>query len=221
MPPRPYFAPASFICVFHGIVMRKHEIEDRARDQMPVLTALQKPSLSAFFSQSPPDVNHPSLIHFSSMPLFKLETSPERYVHLLKKKDQEQIRPIVNYFISKVGHVVYLGGDAVRSLALSGRRQYKVLNILAIMTSSDIEKYSSILNNIISSNDGAFSMGLRYWIRKNRNDGCFKDIALARYIIEPRLEGLEKLLYLLRSSSIELDLTTQHAFSLAFGHELI
>jgi hypothetical protein len=77
------------------------------------------------------------------------------------------------------------------------------------------------MNSIISSNDGAFSMGLKYRVRKNRQDGCFKEIALARYFIEPRLEHLEKLLYPLRSSTIELNLTTQQKFSQAFGHEVL
>ncbi|HEX9137790.1 MAG TPA: hypothetical protein VF905_12720, partial [Nitrospirota bacterium] len=56
---------------------------------------------------------------------------------------------------------------------------------------------------------------------KNRQDGCFKEIALARYLIEPRLESLEKLLYPLRSSTIDLNLTTQQKFSQAFGNEVL
>jgi hypothetical protein len=170
----------------------------------------------SFFPQGPPNVNHPSLIHFSSTPLFRLEQCPEKYVHLLKKKDHQHIAHIVNYFIGKSGHVVYLGGDAVINLYLRGRKKYRSLNILAVLTGSDVENYASIMNNIISSNDGVFSMGLKYRVRKNRNNGCFKDIALARYIIEPRLEGPEKLLYPFRSSLIELDLTTEHRFSQAF-----
>jgi len=88
------------------------------------------------------------------------------------------------------------------------------------MTAADIEKYSCIMNNIISANDGAFSLGLKYQVKKNRCEGCFKEIALARYVIEPRLEGPEKLFYLFRPSSIELDLTTQQRFSDAFGLEV-
>ncbi|MGE5807492.1 MAG: hypothetical protein ACM32I_00020 [Nitrospirota bacterium] len=177
--------------------------------------------LSAFFSQNPPNVNHPSLIHFSSTPLFRLETCPEKYAHLLKKKDREYLGPIVNYFINKLGHVVFLGGDAVKNLYIHGRKKYKTLTLLAILTSSDLDKYASIMNSIISSNDGAFSMGLKYRVRKNRQDGCFKEIALARYLIEPRLESLEKLLYPLRSSTIDLNLTTQQKFSQAFGNEVL
>jgi len=171
---------------------------------------------SSFFPQSPPDVNHPSLIHFSSTPLFRLEQYPEKYVHLVKKKDHQHIASIVNYLIGKSGHVVYLGGDAVINLYLRGRKKYRSLNILAILTDSDIDNYTSILNNIISSNDGVFSMGQKYRVRKNRDSGCFKDIALARYVIEPRLEGPEKLLYPFRSSPIELDFTTEFRFSHAF-----
>ncbi len=77
------------------------------------------------------------------------------------------------------------------------------------------------MNNIISSNDGAFSMGFKYWVRKNRAEGCFRDIALGRYIIEPRLEGLQKLLFPIRPATIELDLTTHSKFVEAFGSELI
>ncbi len=179
-----------------------------------------KKGISAFFSPGPLDSGHPSLIHFSSTPLFRLERSPEKYAHLLKKKDIGHIQPIVNYFISNSDHVVYLGGDAVKNLYLRGRRKYRTLNILALLTGPDVDRYSWILTNIISSNDGAFSMGLKYTVKKNWQDGCFRDIACARYIIEPRLEGPEKLLYLLRSSSIELDLTTRQRFSEAYGVEV-
>ena len=179
-----------------------------------------KKSISAFFSHGPLNVSHPSLIHFSATPLFRLEKTPEKYCHILKKKDVEHVAPIVNYFISNSDHVVYLGGDAVKNLYLRGRKKYKMLNILALLTVAEVDRYSWILNNIISSNDGAFSMGLKYWVRKNRKEGCFKDIACSRYIIEPRLEGPEKLLYPLRSSSIELDLTTRQRFSEAFGVEV-
>lgn len=176
-------------------------------------------SFFAFFTHKSLDASHPSLIHFSTTPLFRLERSPEKYEHLLKKKDVEHIGPIVNYLIRQSGRVAYLGGEAVKNLYLHGKKKYKSLNILAILTCEDVDKYASIMNSIISSNDGAFSMGLKYRVRKNRCDGCFKDVALARYIIEPRLEGPEKLLYPLRSSAIELDLTTQNRFSDAFDFE--
>ncbi len=162
----------------------------------------------------------PLLIHFGSTLLFRLEGNPERYKHLLKKKDVEHIGPIVDYLIDDSGHAAYLGGDAVRNLYLHGRKKYKSLNILAVVPDhDDVDRYASIMDNIISANDGAFSMRLKYRVRKNRQDGCFKDIAQARYVIEPRLEGPEKLLYPFRSSTIELDLTTRKRFSGAFGAE--
>ena len=176
-------------------------------------------SISGFFSKTPLDDNIPEPIHFSSTPLFRIEKSPEKYAHLLKKKDQENIVPIVNYFISKSGCVAYMGGDVVRNLYLYGRRRYKTINILAILSSSDVDKYSCIMNNIISSNDGEFSLGFKYRVRKNRGEGCFKDVAQARYLIEPRLEGPEKLLFPFRPATIELDLTTQNRFSDFFGIE--
>lgn len=184
-------------------------------------SAVERPegrTTSVFAYKAGLDDSHPSLIHFSSTPLFRLENDPGKYLHLLKKKDTEHIGPIVNYLIRNSGHVAYLGGDAVKNLYLYGRKKYKALNILAILSDSDeVDKYSGIMNNIISSNDGAFSMKLKYRVRKNRCDGCFRDIAQARYIIEPRLEGPEKLLYPLRSSTIELDITTRKTFSEAFG----
>ena len=200
--------------------MLQPKTEDLAGHPKPAVEPPQKKSISAFFSHGPLGVNHPSLIHFSATPLFRLEKAPEKYAHLLKKKDVEHVAPIVDYFICNSDHVVYLAGDAVTNLYLRGRKKYKVLNILALLTGPDVDKYSWIMNNIISSNDGAFSMGLKYRVRKNRQDGCFKDIALARYIIEPRLEGPEKLLYPLRSSTIEIDLTTRDRFSQAFGVEV-
>ncbi len=196
------------------------KMENPTGHARPAAGSLPKKSISAFFSHGPLDVNHPALIHFSSTPLFRLEKAPEKYAHLLKKKDVEHIGPIVNYFISNSDHVVYLGGDAVKNLYLHGKRKYKLLNILALLTIPEVDRYSWILNNIISSNDGAFSMGLKYRVRKNRTEGCFRDISCARYIIEPRLEGLENILYPLRSSSIELDLTTRQRFSEAFGVEV-
>lgn len=180
----------------------------------------EKKDISAFLSKDPLDDHQPSLIHFSTSPLFRLEKDPEKYAHLLKKKDVEHIGPIVNYFIRGSGHVVYLGGDAVRNLYLHGRKKYRTLNMLAILAGEDADRYCCVMNNIISSNDGAFSMGLKYRVRKNRQDGCFRDIADARYVIEPRLEGPEKLLYPFRSSAIELDITTRHRFSHAFGVEV-
>jgi hypothetical protein len=200
--------------------MSHQNTEDLIRPPKPAAGPPEKKGISAFFSHGPLRASHPSLIHFSATPLFRLEKTPEKYAHLLKKKDIEHVCPIVNYFICNSEHVVYLGGDAVKNLYLHGRKKYKALNILALLTGPEVDKYSWILNNIISSNDGAFSMGFKYRVRKNRQDGCFKEIALARYIIEPRLEGPEKLLYPLRSSTIELDLTTRHRFSEAFGVEV-
>lgn len=53
-------------------------------------------------------------------------------------------------------------------------------------------KYSGVINNILSSNDGAFFDGLnKYLVRKNRKESCFGDIADERYILEPRLEVLK------------------------------
>jgi hypothetical protein len=200
--------------------MFRRKTEDLTKHPKSASELPENKCISAFFSPAPLDDNQPSLIHFSSTPLFRLEKCPEKYAHLLKKKDVKHIAPIVNYFISKSGHIVYLGGDVVKNLYFHSKKNYKVLNLLAILTSQDVDKYSSIMNSIISSNDGAFSMGFKYRVRKNRSDGCFKDIALARYIIEPRLEGPEKLLYPLRSSTIELDLTSQHRFYHAFGLEV-
>lgn len=197
--------------------MLQHKTEDMTGPLNQASERPEKKGLSAFFSKTPLDHNIPALIHFSSTPLFRLEKSPEKYAHLLKKKDRENIVPIVNYFISKSGYTAYLGGDVVRNLYLHGRRRYKAINLLVILSGPDVDKYSSIMNNIISSNDGEFSMGLKYRIRKNRGEGCFRDIALARYFIEPRLEGPEKLLFLFRPATIELDLTTQNRFSDFFG----
>jgi hypothetical protein len=180
----------------------------------------KKRNVLSFFSKlRPPCDSQPSLIHFNSVPLFRLEKTPEKYAHLLKKKDVMHIGPLVSYFIRNSGHAVYLGGDAVRNFYLHGRRKYKALNMLAILTSDDIDKYTFIMNNIISSNDGAFSLGFKYMVRKNRAAGCFKEVAVARYIIEPSLDGLDKLLYLFRPAPIELDLTTRDRCSQAFGGE--
>lgn len=200
--------------------MFRHKAEDLTGHLKQASEPTERKTRSAFLSQAPPDDDQPSLIHFSSTPLFRLEKCPGKYAHLLKKKDLMHIGPIVNYLIGNSGHVVYLGGDAVKNLYLHGKRKYKTLNILAILTSHDVDRYSDIMNNIISSNDGAFSMGWKYRVRKNRHDGCFKEIAHARYIIEPRLEGPEKLLYPFRPATIELDLATQHKFFHAFGVEV-
>ncbi len=198
-------------------MMFPNRTEDIARQPGSDAAQPRHKSLAAFFSHRHLDASHPSLIHFSATPLFRLEKSSEKYAHLLKKKDVENVGPIVNYLISQSGHTAYLGGDAVKNLYFHGRKKYKTLNILAILSGDDVDKYAGIMNSIISSNDGEFSMGFKYRVRKNRCDGCFKEVALARYVIEPRLEGPEKLLYPLRSSSIELDLTTQHRFSHAYG----
>ncbi len=194
--------------------------KDSNAQSKPAGEPAARKSISAFFSLGPLDASHPSLIHFSATPLFRLEKAPEKYAHLLKKKDVEHVGPIVDYFISNSDHVVYLGGDAVRNVYLRGRKKYKTINILALLTAPDVDQYCWILNNIISSNDGEFSMGLKYRVSKNRQEGCFKNIACARYIIEPRLVGPEKLLYPLRASTIELDLTTRQRFSEAFGVEV-
>lgn len=176
---------------------------------------------SAFFSKHHPLKNdQPSLIHFSSMPLFRLEKDHQTFAHIVKKKDVVNIGPIVNYFIRQSGRSAYLGGEAVSNLYLHGKKKYKVLNILAILTAQEVDSYAAVMNNIISSNDGAFSLGFKFRVRKNRCEGCFREVALARYVIEPRLEGPEKLLYPFRPSAVELDLTTQQQFAQAFGVEL-
>jgi len=208
------------MCYYAHQIMDEYATKERPGHSIPDPVSTQKKGISAFLSHGPLHVDHPSLIHFSSTPLFRLESSPGKYSHLLKNKDTVQIGPIVNYFIGNSGHVAYLGGDVVKNLYLRGRKKYNVINILAILTTADIDKYSCIMNNIISANDGAFSLGLKYQVKKNRCEGCFKEIALARYIIEPRLEGPEKLLYFFRPASIELDLTTQERFSDAFGLEV-
>ena len=197
--------------------MFQHKTEGMTRYTSQTQEKPEDKIVPTFFSKASFDDNIPALIHFSSTPLFRLEKTPEKYAHLLKKKDQENIVPIVNYFINKSGYVAYLGGDVVKNLYLCGRRRYKAINLLAILTCSDVDKYSCIMNNIISSNDGEFSLGFKYRVRKNRTEGCFKDIAQARYLIEPRLEGPEKLLFPFRPATIELDLTTENRFSDFFG----
>ncbi len=174
----------------------------------------------SFFSRFPSNPHLPELTYSSPMPLFRLEKLHEKHSHLLKKKDLINVGPIINYFMHNSGQVAYMAGDAVNNFYIHGKRRYNRINILVVLTTSDMEKYSGILNNIISSNDGAFSMGRRYWVRKNRGEGCFRDIAQARYIIEPRLEGVEKLLFLFRATAIELDLITQNRFSAVFGMDV-
>ncbi len=192
--------------------------EDRVRYPGPVSDPAGGEAAPIILSPADLNADRPSLIHFSRTPLFRLEKSPETYLHLLKKKDADNVVPIINYFIGNAGRAVYLAGDAVWNLYFRGRRKkYKTLSMLAIVADDDAEKYAWILNNIITSNDGAFSLGLRYRVRRNRSHGGFRDIACARYAIEPRLVGLELLLYLFRPSTIELDIITRSAFSSAFG----
>ncbi len=188
------------------------EVPDRARPA--------KEGISAFFPVTAADGNQPSLVCFSSNPLFRLESSPEKYAQLLKKKDAVNLAPIVRYFIRTSGHVAFLAGEAVRNFYLHGKKKYKKINILAILTGGDIDKYSAVMNNIISSSDGEFSLGFKYRVRKNRGEGCFRDIACARYVIEPRLEGLEKLFYPVRPATVELDLTSRERFCSIDGGEL-
>jgi hypothetical protein len=180
-----------------------------------------KKGISAFFSKDSMDAKQSALIFSTPIPLFRLDKCSEKYSHLLKKKDLINVGPIVNYFINNSEQAAFLAGDVVNNLYLHGKRKYRVINILSILTGLGIEKYSGILNNIISSNDGAFSMGFKYWVKKNRDEGCFRDIAQVRYIIEPRLEGPEKLLFPFRPAAIELDLTTQSRFFAAFGVNVI
>lgn len=168
----------------------------------------------------PSDHHHPELTYASPMPLFRLEKCPEKYSHLLKKKDLINAGHVINYFVLHSGQVAFMAGDAVNNLYVHGKKKYGRINLLVILTTSDMEKYSGILNNIISSNDGSFSMGLKYRVRKNRGEGCFRDVAQARYIIEPRLEGLERLFFLFRPAVIELDLITRNRFTSAFGIEV-
>lgn len=202
-----------------GIVIQ-YGIGNPPADPKPASAGQINQSIFTFFSKNPTNADQPALICSCPTPLFRLERCPEKYSHLLKKKDLINIGPIVNYFIDHSGHVAFLAGDVVKNLYLHGKKKYRTINILAILTSFDIEKYSSIMNNIISSNDGAFSMGFKYWVRKNKSEGCFRDIAHGRYIIEPRLEGAEKLLLPFRPASIELDLTSQGRFSEVFGAEV-
>ncbi|MDA8106717.1 MAG: hypothetical protein M0Z71_15245 [Nitrospiraceae bacterium] len=176
--------------------------------------------ISAFLPERPVDGNQPAPIYFSSTPLFRLESSPEKYAHFLRRKDLVNLDPIIRYFIRTSGHVAFLAGDVVRNLYLYGKKKYKTINVLAILTDGDVDKYSAVMNNIISSSDGQFSLGFKYRVKKNRGEGCFKDVACARYIVEPRLEGLEKLFYLFRPAAVELDLTSQDRFCSAFGGEL-
>jgi len=200
--------------------MAFHKIEDMTvcPERIPEVRCLKR--MAAFLSHGSVNAHHPSLLHLRSIYLFRLDKSPETYSHLLKKKDTEYVGPLVNYFIGEAGRVVYLGGDAVNNVYVHGRKRYKSLNLLVVMPGDDLDRCSCMMNNIISSNDGAFSMGFRYRVKKNRQEGCFKEVSQARYIIEPRLEGLEKLLYPFRASTIELDLTSPLGFYRSFGVEV-
>ena len=100
----------------------------------PASVGPEMKSISAFFPRDPLDGNQPVLIFFSTTPLFRIEKCPEKYAHLLKKKDLINIGPIVNYLINNSGHVAFLAGDVVKNLYLSGKRKYKTINILAIVT---------------------------------------------------------------------------------------
>jgi hypothetical protein len=186
------------------------EVSDRASGRP------EMKSISAFLPEIPVDGNQPALIYFSSTPLFRLESAPEKYAHFLRRKDAVNLGPIVHYFIRTSGHVAFLAGDVVRNLYLYGKKKYRTINILAILSDGDVDKYSAVMNNIISSSDGEFSLGFKYRVRKNRGEGWFKDIAYARYILEPRLEGLEKLFYPFRPAAVELDLTSQERFCSVF-----
>ena len=200
--------------------MAFHKIEDMTGCPERISEVLSIKRIAAFPSHGPVNADHPSLLHVKSFHLFRLEKCPETYSHLLKKKDTEYVVPLVNYFIGEAGRAVYVGGDAVKNLYVHGRKRYKWLNILAVLPGDDLDRCSCMMNNIISSNDGAFSMGFRYRVNKNRQEGCFKEVSQARYVIEPRLEGPEKLLYPFRASTIELDLISPLGFSRAFGVEV-
>ncbi len=200
-----------------GIMMR-HETEGLSLSAAAyAIRSDEQHAAAADSAATADDASQPALIQFSSTPLFRLERCCDKYAHLLKKKDINHIGPLVSYLICNSGHVIYLGGDVVRNLYLNGRRRYKTINILGILPADDIEKYSDIMNNVISSNDGAFSLGVKYRVRKNRAEGCFRAAAQVRYVIEPRLEGLELLLFPFRPAAIELDLTTQARFSSVYG----
>src|SRR5512135_2968812 len=77
--------------------------------------------ISAFLPERPVDGNQPALIYFSSTPLFRLESSPEKYAHFLRRKDLVNLDPIIRYFIRTSGHVAFLAGDIVRNLYLYGK----------------------------------------------------------------------------------------------------
>jgi hypothetical protein len=197
------------------------KIDNPSADPKPATVRKTKKSISLFFLKGSKEVNKPELMFLSQTPLFRLGKSPDEYSHLLKRKDLINIGPILSYFTNNSRQTAFLAGDVVKNLHSYGRRKYRVINILTILAGpDDIEKYSGIMNNIISSNDGAFSLGFKYWVKKNRADGCFRDIALGRYIIEPRLEGVEKLFFLFRPAAIEVDLTTRSRFSAAFGVDM-
>jgi hypothetical protein len=207
------------VCRERNFVMAFHKIEHVTGFPVRISVARSVKRIAVFLSREPVHAEHPSLLRLRSTHLFRLDKYPETYSHLLKKKDTEYIGPLVTYFIGETGRIVYLGGDAVMNLYVHGRKRYKSLNILAVMPGDDLDRCSCMMNNIISSNDGAFSIGFRYRVKKNRQEGCFKEVSQARYIIEPRLEGPEKLLYPFRASIIELDLISPLVFAHAFGVE--
>jgi hypothetical protein len=155
-------------------IMGRHETEglSLSPDTYPSKSCREN-TVAIFTAETLIDASRPALVHFSSAPLFRLERCHDKYAHLLKKKDLRHISPLVNYFICHSGHVVYLGGDVVSNLYLNGRRRYKTINILGILSCADIEKYSDILNNVISSNDGSFSLGAKYRVKKKQGRRLF------------------------------------------------
>lgn len=86
----------------------------------------------------------------------------------------------------------------------NGGKNYQSLNNLALLSALEADSFAAVMNNIILSNDGAFSLGINYTVRKSRPESCFQEITLSRYIIEPRLEGIEKLLPF-RPSAMQID----------------
>ena len=139
--------------------MAFHKIEDMTGCPERISEVRSLKRIAAFLSHGPVNADHPSLLHLRSTHLFRLDKRPETYAHLLKKKDAEYVGPLVNYFIGETGRVVYLGGDAVKNLYLHGRKRYTSLNMLAVMPGDDLDRCSSMMNNIIFANSGAFSMG--------------------------------------------------------------
>lgn len=199
--------------------MLRHKIENRSPNSGTASSTGPRKSVFSFLWSGSADHHKPELT-YSNPPLFRVEKCAENYSHLLKKKDVINVGPIINYFVKNSEQAAFLAGDVVNNHYMYGKRKYSRITILVILTTLDMEKYSGILNNIISSNDGAFSMGFKYWVRKNRGESCFKDDAQGRYIVEPRLEGIERLLFPLRPTAIELDLITKNRFYAAFGIDI-